>query len=209
MMVDDRETVDFALLARQLDAQPGHGVWAGGEWALLRGVHFAWLVTRAMPEHPRPFVSAADESSLRLSVTNLGLEGLPIAPLPGPWLADTLRSESQLADALARMSDGRAALRLLRSDEREVLVGDELCSLSPVPPHAGQEPRVSARQGSAAFAALERHVHEGTLDDFLEPLPAGYFARACAAGVYYGPQIRTLSTGLRFVGRVPPQRDPP
>ena len=206
MSKEDSGTIDFQALARELDARAGQAVWAGGEWALLRGAHFSWLTTRAMPDHPRPFVSASDEPALRLSVASLGLEALPIAARPEPWLSDPLDAEARIADAIARISDGRAALRLFRSDEREVLVGEELCGLSPLPPRAGQEPRVSARQGSAAFASLERHVHAGTLDEYLEPLPPGYFERACAAGVYYGPQIRTLSSGARVVGRVPHRR---
>ncbi len=111
--------------------------------------------------------------------------------------------------ALEKLRDGRAALRMLQGSEREVVVGEELCAISPVPPVAHLEPTVTARRGDAALGTLVRRLHEGTLDEALEQLPPGYLARALERGVYYGPGIATLSDGTRTVGRLPERRRTP
>lgn len=193
-------------LASQLDATPGQAVWDRNEWALIRGACFAWLLTRRIPDRSLPFVDPQSRAQAQQWLGGLAEAQRVPTPLDPDWHAATLTAEARIADLVEQLRDGRSALRLLSGSEREVVVGDELCALSPVPPLAGYPPTISARRGNAAFAALVRRVHEGTVDDALDPLPAGYLPEALARGVVYGPQIATLSDGTRTVGRLPERR---
>lgn len=201
IMRDELET-----LAAQLDAAPHLAVWDRNEWALMRGTSFSWLLTRRIPDRPLPFVDPQTPAQAQMWLDGLEAASRVPTPLDSDWLAATLTAEAQIAELVQRLRDGRSALRLLSGSEREVIVGDELCAISPVPAIDGQPPTITARRGNAGFAALVRRVHEGTADDALEALPAGYLADALARGVVYGPQIATLSDGTRTVGRLPERR---
>lgn len=213
-MPSSKPNQQVEALAARLDRAHGLAVWDGGEWALVRGVCFAWLLTRRLPDRPTPFVDPQSHAQVRMWLGGRhGHEGDADAAAPPvttrldrDWYAATVAAEASIALAVAQLADGRAGLRLLIGDEREVIVGNELCAISPVPPREGGVPTVAARRGNAGFAALVRRVHEGTVADALEPLPAGYLARALARGVVYGPQIATLSDGTRTVGRLPERR---
>lgn len=126
-------------LASQLDATPGLAVWDRGEWALIRGTSFAWLLTRRIPDRPLPFVDP--------------------------------QSHAQAQQWLDGLDDAR------------------------------RMPTRLDREWHAATLTAE-----GTVDDALDPLPAGYLAEALARGVVYGPQIATLRDGTRTVGRLPERR---
>lgn len=193
-------------LASQLDATPGLAVWDRGEWALIRGTSFAWLLTRRIPDRPLPFVDPQSRAQAQQWLDGLDDARRMPTRLDREWHSATLTAEARIAELVQRLRDGRAALRLLSGSEREVIVGDELCAISPIPPIDGYPPTITARRGNAAFAALVRRVHEGTVDDALDPLPAGYLAEALARGVVYGPQIATLRDGTRTVGRLPERR---
>lgn len=204
--LDRRVIPEVESLASELDATAGHAVWDRNEWALIRGASFAWLLTRRIPDRPLPFVDPQSSAQAQYWLGGLTETQRVPTPLDPEWHAATLTAEARIAELVEQLRDGRSGLRLMSGSEREVIVADELCALSPVPPRDGCPPTISARRGNAAFAALVRRVHEGTVDEALEPLPVGYLAQALARGVVYGPQIATLSDGTRTVGRLPERR---
>src|SRR5262245_15840583 len=97
-------------LARQLDAKRRRAVWDRGEWALLRGKHFAWLLTRRIPDRPRPFVDPVPHDQARTWLDSLDDTARTPTTIDRDWYSATLAAEARIAALVQQLSDGRSAL---------------------------------------------------------------------------------------------------